>query len=44
MAHLFTNHDKYHIHKTLGFLAVANFILRFYFYIALSGGINYGKN
>jgi hypothetical protein len=33
MAHLFTNHDKYHIHKTLGFLAVANFILRFYYAI-----------
>ena len=33
MAYLFTNHDKYHIHKTLGFLAVANFILRFYYAI-----------
>jgi hypothetical protein len=33
MAHLFTNHDKYHIHKTLGFLAVFNFILRFYYAI-----------
>jgi hypothetical protein len=33
MAHLFTNHDKYHIHKTLGFLAFANFILRFYYAI-----------
>ena len=33
MAHLFTNHDKYHIQKTLGFLAVANFILRFYYAI-----------
>jgi hypothetical protein len=33
MAYLFTNHDKYHIHKTLGFLAVINFILRFYYAI-----------
>ena len=33
MAHLFTNHDKYHIHKTLGILAVINFILRFYYAI-----------
>ena len=38
MAYLFTNHDKYHIHKTLGFLAVANFILRFYY------AINYGTS
>ena len=34
MAHLFTNHDKYHIHKTLGLLAFCNFILRFYYAIA----------
>lgn len=33
MAYLFTNHDKFHIHKTLGFLAIANFILRFYYVI-----------
>ena len=33
MAHLFTNHDKYHIHKTLGLLAFCNFILRFYYAI-----------
>jgi hypothetical protein len=33
MAHLFTNHDKYHLHKTLGLLAVINFILRFYYAI-----------
>jgi hypothetical protein len=33
MAHLFTNHDKFHIHKTLGFLALANFLLRFYYAI-----------
>ena len=31
MAYLFTNHDKYHIHKTLGLLSVINFILRFYY-------------
>lgn len=34
MAHLFTNHDKYHIHKTLGLLAFCNFLLRFYYAIA----------
>ena len=34
MANLFTNHDKYHIHKTLGLLAFCNFILRFYYAIA----------
>jgi len=34
MAHLFTNHDKYHMHKTLGLLAFCNFILRFYYAIA----------
>ena len=33
MAHLFTNHDKYHMHKTLGLLAFCNFILRFYYAI-----------
>ena len=33
MAHLFTNHDKYHIHKTLGLLAFCNFILRIYYAI-----------
>ena len=33
MAYLFTNHDKYHIHKTLGLLAFCNFILRFYYAI-----------
>ena len=33
MAYLFTNHDKYHIHKTLGLLAFFNFILRFYYAI-----------
>lgn len=33
MAHLFTNHDKYHIHKMLGLLAIINFILRFYYAI-----------
>jgi len=34
MAYLFTNHDKYHIHKTLGLLAFCNFILRFYYAVA----------
>ena len=34
MARLFTNHDKYHIHKTLGLLAFCNFLLRFYYAIA----------
>lgn len=34
MAYLFTNHDKYHIHKILGILAFCNFILRFYYAIA----------
>jgi hypothetical protein len=33
MAYLFTNHDKYHLHKTLGLLAFCNFILRFYYAI-----------
>lgn len=33
MAYLFTHHDKFHIHKTLGFFAVFNFILRFYYAI-----------
>jgi hypothetical protein len=33
MAYLFTNHDKFHIHKTLGFLSVINFMLRFYYAI-----------
>lgn len=31
MAHLFTNHDPFHIHKTLGLLALLNFLLRIYY-------------
>ena len=33
MAYLFTNHDKYHLHKTLGLLSIINFVLRFYYAI-----------
>jgi hypothetical protein len=33
MAYLITHHDKFHIHKTLGLLAVLNFILRIYYAI-----------
>ena len=33
MAHLFTNHDKFNIHKTFGIIALANFLLRFYYAI-----------
>ena len=29
MAHLFTDHDKYYIHKSLGVLCLLNFFLRF---------------
>lgn len=36
MARLFTNHDPYHIHKTLGLFALMNFLLRFY-YVARYG-------
>lgn len=33
MAHLFTRHDPFHLHKTLGLLALLNFILRIYYAI-----------
>ena len=31
---LFTNHDKYHLHKLLGFGCLANFFLRIYWLVA----------
>ena len=33
MQPLFTNHDKYHIHKTLGFGCLFNYFLRIYWLI-----------
>jgi hypothetical protein len=31
MAHLFTRHDPFHVHKVLGLLALLNFVLRIYY-------------
>lgn len=33
MQPLFTNHDKYHIHKSLGFICLIHYVIRIYFLI-----------
>ena len=33
MAHLFTRHDPFHLHKTFGLFALLNFLLRFYYVV-----------
>ena len=33
MQPLFTNHDKYHIHKSLGFICIIHYVIRIYFLI-----------
>jgi hypothetical protein len=41
---LFTNHDKYHLHKTLGFGCLFNFFLRIYWLIVYGSMYIYADN
>ena len=41
---LFTNHDKYHLHKTLGFGCLFNFFLRIYWLIVYGSMHIYADN
>ena len=44
MQPIFTNHDKYHIHKTLGFGCLFNYFLRIYWLIAYGSMYIYTDN
>ena len=43
MQPLFTNHDKYHIHKSLGFICLIHYLIRIYFLI-IYGTMFFNKN